>query len=57
MLHVEKFSSSYFIFIFPPIAEIADFLYSTINGPLSMRYKVLIGMSGNSKKTKHIPSV
>jgi len=50
MLHVEKFSSSYVMFIFPPIAEIVDFLYLTINGALSMRYNVSFGMSGNSKR-------
>ena len=50
MLHVEKFSSSYFIFIFPPIAEMVDFLYLTINDTLSMRYHVSFGMSGNSKR-------
>ena len=50
MLHVEKFSSSYFIFIFPPTAEIVEFLYLTINGTLSMRYIISFGMSGNSKR-------
>ena len=38
------------MFIFPPIAEIVDFLYLTINGALSMRYNVSFGMSGNSKR-------